>query len=175
MLIAATLRRLRLLPFLLVGFLLLNLVAGCRSAQPAPTAYQVRQTSPAVAVTPTPTPASTLAAPPVVATPTATIAPPPPHSIVPTRKRVPSPVARTPTPKHARRLARTALRAARHSLSTQPNTTEAGLGTTVLGVLGLIVAPIALIGLLIWGGPVWAILLGLAALAVLIAYIDPVW
>ena len=50
---------------------------------------------------------------------------------------------------------------------------EVGLGTTVLGVLGLIVGPIALIGLLIWGGPVWATLLGLAALAVLVAYIDP--
>lgn len=52
-------------------------------------------------------------------------------------------------------------------------TTEVGLGTTVLGVLGLIVGPISLIGLLIWGGPVWAILLGLSALAVLVAYLDP--
>jgi hypothetical protein len=51
--------------------------------------------------------------------------------------------------------------------------TEVGLGTTVLGVLGLIVLPISLIGLLIWGGPVWAILAGLAALAVLVAYLDP--
>ncbi len=52
-------------------------------------------------------------------------------------------------------------------------TAEAGLGTTVLGVLGLVVGPIALLGLLIWGGPVWGILAGLAALAVLVAYIDP--
>ncbi|RSK46638.1 hypothetical protein [Hymenobacter perfusus] len=52
-------------------------------------------------------------------------------------------------------------------------TTEVGLGTTVLGVLGLVVLPVALIGLLIWGGPVWAVLAGLAALAVLIAYLDP--
>lgn len=51
--------------------------------------------------------------------------------------------------------------------------TEAGLGTTVLGVLGLVVLPISLLGLLIWGGPVWAVLAGLAALAVLIAYLDP--
>lgn len=50
---------------------------------------------------------------------------------------------------------------------------EVGLGTTVFGVLGLIVLPVSLLGLLIWGGPVWAILAGLAALAVLIAYIDP--
>jgi hypothetical protein len=51
--------------------------------------------------------------------------------------------------------------------------TEVGLGTTVLGVLGLVVLPLSLIGLLIWGGPVWAVLAGLAALAVLIAYLDP--
>ncbi|UOQ75374.1 hypothetical protein MUN84_11605 [Hymenobacter sp. 5516J-16] len=51
--------------------------------------------------------------------------------------------------------------------------TEVGLGTTVLGVLGLVVLPLALLGLLIWGGPVWAILAGLAALAVLVAYLDP--
>lgn len=50
---------------------------------------------------------------------------------------------------------------------------EVGLGTTVLGVLGLVVAPLSLIGLLIWGGPVWAVLLGLSALAVLVAWIDP--
>jgi hypothetical protein len=52
-------------------------------------------------------------------------------------------------------------------------TTEVGLGTTVLGVLGLVVLPISLLGLLIWGGPVWAVLAGLAALAVLVAYLDP--
>ena len=50
---------------------------------------------------------------------------------------------------------------------------EVGLGTTVLGVLGLIVLPISLVGLLIWGGPVWASLAGLAGLAVLVAYLDP--
>ncbi|WP_022825623.1 hypothetical protein [Hymenobacter norwichensis] len=50
---------------------------------------------------------------------------------------------------------------------------EVGLGTTVFGVLGLIVLPISLIGLLIWGGPIWAILAGLSALAILIAYLDP--
>jgi len=53
-------------------------------------------------------------------------------------------------------------------------TAEAGLGTTVLGVLGLVVLPIALIGLAISGGGlVWAIVAGAAALAVLVAYIDP--
>ena len=53
-------------------------------------------------------------------------------------------------------------------------TAEAGLGTTVLGVLGLVALPIALIGLAISGGGlVWAIVAGAAALAVLVAYIDP--
>ena len=63
----------------------------------------------------------------------------------------------------------------RHSRATDgaQATAEVGLGTTVLGVLGLIVGPISLIGLLIWGGPVWAVLLGLSALAVLVAYLDP--
>ncbi|MDO7845098.1 hypothetical protein Q5H92_01930 [Hymenobacter sp. M29] len=58
---------------------------------------------------------------------------------------------------------------------TRPHATaEAGLGTTVLGVLGLVVLPIALVGLLLSGGGlVWGILAGLAALAVLVAYIDP--
>lgn len=50
---------------------------------------------------------------------------------------------------------------------------EVGLGTTVLGVLGLVVLPVSLLGLLIWGGPVWLVLAGLSALAVLIAYLDP--
>jgi hypothetical protein len=53
-------------------------------------------------------------------------------------------------------------------------TAEAGLGTTVLGVLGLVLLPVALLGLLLSGGGlVWGILAGLAALAVLVAYIDP--
>lgn len=64
---------------------------------------------------------------------------------------------------------------ARRSWLTRPhNTAEAGLGTTVLGVLGLVVLPVALLGLLLSGGGlVWGILAGLAALAVLVAYIDP--
>ena len=63
----------------------------------------------------------------------------------------------------------------RRALLHRPHTTaEVGLGTTVLGVLGLIVLPIALIGLLLSGGGlVWGIVAGLAALAVLVAYLDP--
>ena len=62
----------------------------------------------------------------------------------------------------------------RRALLRRPHATaEVGLGTTVLGVLGLVVLPIALIGLLLGGGLVWGVLAGLAALAVLVAYIDP--
>lgn len=63
----------------------------------------------------------------------------------------------------------------RRALLQRPHATaEAGLGTTVLGVLGLVVLPIALIGLAISGGGlVWAIVAGLAALAVLVAWLDP--
>ena len=53
-------------------------------------------------------------------------------------------------------------------------TAEAGLGTTVLGVLGLVVLPIALLGLLLSGGGlVWGIVAAAAVLAVLVAYLDP--
>jgi len=62
----------------------------------------------------------------------------------------------------------------RRALLQRPQaTTEAGLGTTVLGVLGLIMLPIALVVLLLGGGLVWGIVAGLAALAVLVAYLDP--
>ena len=63
----------------------------------------------------------------------------------------------------------------RRALLTRPHATaEVGLGTTVLGVLGLVVLPIALIGLLLSGGGlVWGIVAGAAALAVLVAYLDP--
>ena len=44
----------------------------------------------------------------------------------------------------------------------------------MLGVLGLVVLPIALLGLaLSGGGLVWAIVAGAAAVAVLVAYLDP--
>jgi hypothetical protein len=63
---------------------------------------------------------------------------------------------------------------ARHFLTRPHATAERGLGTTVLGVLGLIALPVALIGLLLSGGGlVWAIIAGAAAVAVLVAYLDP--
>ncbi|QNE41356.1 hypothetical protein F1C16_18235 [Hymenobacter sp. NBH84] len=174
----ATLRRLRLLSSLLVGFVLLTLAVGCQSARPTPTAYQVRLTEPAVALAPTP---PTLT--PTAETPSATAEPLPidtsPKSRAKARASHPTTQPKaltTATKRLPQRLARAVGRTAvKHPAGVHRNTTEVGLGTTVLGVLGLIVAPIALIGLLIWGGLVWAILLGLAALAVLIAYIDPYW
>jgi len=92
-----------------------------------------------------------------------------------------------PTGRQLRQQLRRSVVAARPQLSLRPrpaaqqvrrvagprHTTEVGLGTTVLGVLGLVVLPVALLGLLIWGGPVWAILAVLAVLAVLVAYLDP--
>ena len=173
----ATLRRLRLLSSLLVGFVLLTLAVGCQSARPTPTAYQVRLTEPAVALAPTPATLNLMAE-----TPSATAEPlttdtPPRHRA---KVRVPHSTTQATVPMAAtKRLPQRLMRAVRHTAhrptGVRPNTAEVGLGTTVLGVLGLIVAPIALIGLLIWGGLVWAILLGLASLAVLIAYIDPYW
>ena len=63
----------------------------------------------------------------------------------------------------------------RRALLARPHATaEVGLGTTVLGVLGLVALPIALIGLLLSGGGlVWGLVAGAAALAVLVAYLDP--
>ena len=52
---------------------------------------------------------------------------------------------------------------------------EVGLGTTVLGVLGLVALPMGLLGLLLGGGLAWGIVAGLGAVAVLVAYLDPFW
>ena len=53
-------------------------------------------------------------------------------------------------------------------------TADSGFGMTVLGLLGLVALAVGLIGLAISGGGLgWAIVVGVAALIVLIAYIDP--
>lgn len=81
-------------------------------------------------------------------------------------------IVASPLPSHA---AQTRMPQHRRALFVRPHATaERGLGTTVLGVLGLIALPIALVGLLLSGGGlVWAIVAGAAALAVLVAYLDP--
>ncbi|SDY37801.1 hypothetical protein [Hymenobacter psychrophilus] len=163
---------------------LLVAATGCRSTQ---SAYQFRP-GPTVASAPQPTaPAQPLPA--VAPVPVAVAATPGPLSPLPLQPlqplqplrrstrpaalAVPSRLAQqlsSPVRKAYAAVARPARRGATDGAQA---TAEVGLGTTVLGVLGLIVGPISLIGLLIWGGPVWAILLGLSALAVLVAYLDP--
>lgn len=168
--------RLPSLSALVAACLLLVLAAGCRSSQ---TAYRFRPGSSPVAEASSPDTA-------VSSGPLAV-----PHSAL---KAAARPHSRTTGPKLRQRrqaerlLARVAARVEKapvrltHSrpaaqairrVAGPGHQTEVGLGTTVLGVLGLVVLPVALLGLLIWGGPVWAILGGLAALAVLVAYLDP--
>ncbi|MFC4791703.1 hypothetical protein ACFPAF_06370 [Hymenobacter endophyticus] len=153
-----------------------GLAAGCRSAQ---TAYQFRPAEGPVAVRPAPAD-------------TATVQPATPVPTVAQRATTPLMVARNSQtrPRVKRQLRQAVAQVQTRLVATAApgrksaaqqvrrvagprHTTEVGLGTTVLGVLGLVVLPISLIGLLIWGGPVWAVLAGLAALAVLIAYLDP--
>ncbi|WP_019946389.1 hypothetical protein [Hymenobacter aerophilus] len=174
----------RLLVSCSVAAALLTAASGCRSAH---SAYQFR---PATTVAVAPRQAAPAATPPAAVPATvagAATAPPPKAAAkqVATRPaRQPARRLRRPaTPQPIQRLASAGRPA--HAAVWQPArrattasdgaqaTAEVGLGTTVLGVLGLIVGPISLIGLLIWGGPVWAVLLGLSALAVLVAYIDP--
>ncbi len=52
-------------------------------------------------------------------------------------------------------------------------TAEAGLGTSVFGVLGLLAVPVGLVGLALGGGLVWGLIAGAGALAVLVAWLDP--
>ncbi|OWP64256.1 hypothetical protein CDA63_04245 [Hymenobacter amundsenii] len=163
---------------------LLLLAAGCRSAQ---SAYQFRPAS-AVAVTDAELRLATTEAPafPEIgsnqpAGPVLVVPPTPASQMAVAQK-----MKREAGPAPLRQLHRRAGRAQAASVAyaaAHPRqnshsggaqgTAEVGLGTTVLGVLGLVVGPIALLGLLIWGGPVWAVLAALAALAVLVAYIDP--
>ncbi len=152
-----------------------GLSTGCQSTRPSFSFQPASRRLPALAAptAPTTATANTLPAPaiPLVA---AASQPAPMH--YPSRQRarpVPRPLPKeailAPTPVASRFLAR------RRPLLSRPHAqAEAGLGTTVLGILGLVVLPIALIGLaLSGGGVVWAIVAGAAALAVLVAYLDP--
>lgn len=153
-----------------------GLAAGCRSAQ---TAYQFRPAGGAVSMRPVP--ADTATTQPARSTPTAAhraTAPAVAAGSRFTRPQIKRQLRQAVTQAQTRLVAKAA--AGRKSGAQQVrrvagprHTAEVGLGTTVLGVLGLVVLPISLIGLLIWGGPVWAVLAGLAALAVLVAYLDP--
>ncbi|SNR50299.1 hypothetical protein [Hymenobacter mucosus] len=170
-------RRAQLLSRLTMALVGLLLFASCRSAQ---SAYQFQPpASSRLAHVGTP------ALPPAAVEAASLPAPAPTPLVVgqPTSQE-----PRKPRQVH-RQLRKVVARAAVHqrlvSLVTQPaaqrvqhaagprHVSEVGLGTTVLGVLGLVVLPISLLGLLIWGGPVWLILAGLSALAILVAYLDP--
>ena len=170
---------LRLLAVLMVAA---GLASGCQSSRPSfsfqPIPRQARAvkaagataSTPEAAATPVPTALPKPAAQAAISTPGARkqrhpLPPPPPEPVVTstaTATIAPLPMAR-PTALHQRPL-----------LHRSHSTAEAGLGTTVLGVLGLVVLPIALLGLLLSGGGlVWGIVAAAAALAVLVAYLDP--
>lgn len=172
-------RRARFLSRCPLVLLVLLVAAGCRSSQ---SAYQF-QPAPAPVmqrlIVPEPQPAVATGGTSLETTPTAG----PTAKLQPAAQQRPKPrqvrqqvrqalVQLRTTPALTLRASQSAGQAARATAGPR-KTTEVGLGTTVLGVLGLVVLPIALIGLLIWGGPVWAVLAGLAALAVLVAYLDP--
>ncbi|WBO84089.1 hypothetical protein [Hymenobacter yonginensis] len=166
---------------LLSALLVLGATASCSSSQSAfrfrpasservPASVAVVSAEPEAAVLPSETPVAAQAPkPPTRATATAR----------PRLRRLAQPVAawaHVPAASAAQAApkARAAAAKARVRRAFAPQRpAEVGLGTTVLGVLGLIVLPLSLLGLLIWGGPVWLVLAGLSALAVLIAYLDP--
>lgn len=173
----APVRLSRHLTRLSLAVMVLLLAAGCHSSR---VAYQFRPaTSPAAAsiVIPDSVTVPALATR-IIAAPAAIVSAPvkparpelrPARQMRPLRRVV----AQALVQQHAKPTTRYSAAQSARQVARPHQTTEVGLGTTVFGVLGLIVLPISLIGLLIWGGPVWAILAGLAALAILIAYLDP--
>jgi hypothetical protein len=175
--ICTSARPARLFLYFPLALMLLALASGCRSAQ---SAFQFRP-APAVAARPVPAPSGDVAPAEVaeVPTPAQPVAAPNTRQPAPLKSRHlrqqllrVMPQSATPRQLLKPSLAKPAAQSLRRAAGPR-HATEVGLGTTVLGVLGLVVLPISLIGLLIWGGPVWAILAGLAALAVLVAYLDP--
>lgn len=73
-----------------------------------------------------------------------------------------------------RRSVRPAPALRRHLVARHRPAAESGLGLTVLGLLAMVTLVVALIGLLISGGGlVWAAIAVVAALVVLLAYLDP--
>ena len=169
----------RLFHFRLLALLavLAGLASGCQSSrpsfsfQPAPgrvRAVAVPETATAEASSATPAAATAFAKQPVNGAPgRVQIRPwvqPVPEAVL---LAAPAAIALTPTLRPAAKH--------RRALLTRPHASaEVGLGTTVLGVLGLITLPIALLGLLLSGGGlVWGLVAGAAALAVLVAYLDP--
>ena len=129
-------------------------VALARAAATAAPAARIASFSPKMPAAATPRPQ------PIVLKDNNLATPPPRPALRPLRHR-PAPLARRVV--------------AARPLQRQPQApAELGLGTTVLGVLGLVALPIALLGLLLSGGGlVWGLVAGAAALAVLVAKLDP--
>ena len=50
---------------------------------------------------------------------------------------------------------------------------EQGLGLTVLGLLGMVAVVVGLVGVVVGGGAAWAIIAGVGAVVVLLAYLIP--
>ena len=157
-----------------------GLASGCQSSRPSfsfqPMPGRVREVKTAEAIVAAPqlatTPATTATDAPVVQPmASAPIARKYRHGLLQPQPVVASVESTIITPLTT---ARPVVRYRRPLLARHRATAEAGLGTTVLGVLGLVVLPIALLGLLLSGGGlVWGIVAGAAALAVLVAYLDP--
>ena len=159
---------------LLNALLVLSVAASCSGSRAA---YQFRPAAPAAAqrtVVTRDSAASAVAAAPVSAAEISTPALQP-HRQEGNRKtqRVVTQLVKQAKAQHNQLVAKPTKHQEAAKASSAQRPAEVGLGTTVLGVLGLVVLPISLLGLLIWGGPVWAVLAGLAALAVLVAYLDP--
>ncbi|HEX8327980.1 MAG TPA: hypothetical protein VF629_10600 [Hymenobacter sp.] len=167
--LSTTHRLLALLTWAIIG-----LATGCQSARPSFSFQPIRQSQKAIGPQ-HPAPA------------VSTVNPEPAVAAV-----APAEPALRPVARHRNRKASTLHKEARATaqeprheakasvarprlLFTRPHATaERGLGTTVFGILGLVVLPVALVGLLLSGGGlVWGILAGAAALAVLVAYLDP--
>lgn len=166
----------RLLALLVV---ISGLAGGCQSSrpsfsfQPMPGRARVVKAARAAAITPEPTAALAVTPdrPAAQAVVSASVAQPP-HRVPPPLEPVVAPTETATTAPLP--VVRPAATHRRPLLARAHATAEVGLGTTVLGVLGLVVLPIALLGLLLSGGGlVWGIVAGAAALAVLVAYIDP--
>ncbi|WP_460622580.1 hypothetical protein [Hymenobacter tenuis] len=169
-------RRFRLSVVLAV-LLGLLVAQGCRSTQ---SAYRFQPSAPVVAARPVPSgPVATAPASVTDSDKAAALFPRPQQQPKRRQLRQEARRALTQAPATVVALAKRSLQPSHHNTQAlqraagPKRTTEVGLGTTVLGVLGLVVLPVSLIGLLIWGGPVWAVLAGLSAIAILVAYLDP--
>ncbi|MET4075206.1 hypothetical protein [Hymenobacter sp. UYCo722] len=157
-----------------------SLAGGCQSSRPSfsfqPAVLRATTAMPAPRVARAPVPVAAPVAAAEAAPRAATAALPSTIEAGPLRATAPHPAARpaetvaSVAPASASSVRRTH----RPLLHRAHASAEAGLGTTVFGILGIVTLPIALLGLLLSGGGlVWGIVAAAAALAILVAYLDP--